>query len=510
MNDFLFNSIRFELEDAVGKENVSVREADKIAHSMDYFWLPRMYVDRGEIPPLADFIVYPGSAGEVSRVLVIANYYKIPVYPWGGGSGSQGGALPVKGGILLDTKRMNRVLDFDEKSMTVTVEAGMNLLEHLIAGAIATGSLLLSGIMVLCFGTSIFSDNFFLYAALFMFMRNKMVIADTTAYRFYSYLLVAKCVWELPRLKIRVAYLPVLFVFAMHCVFAAGQYSMRIGLNVIVDVVLIYVIVARVKDDPALTRRFLLAFLLGMVLSGIYGFTAADAFKDINVSGAGAETVSRNFGSLGDANYAGFFYDAAMLTAFTLRGVPRWVNVFFAGFGLVLLARTASISAFVTLAVLLSIPFFRDLPAVHGILLRLAEKLRYIHMGRWDLLTTDRADLWAAALDLFAGKSVLGKLFGGSVITYMLQGTTILSTYMACHQSYIQALLNFGILGTLGVFAPLVFLFVYRMFNHFLRPAGYPNEDLCILQLVYIVLFLLFGLSIDFFIDWTFLFFCFF
>ena len=125
MNDFLMNTICFELEDAVGKENVSIRTADKIAHAMDYFWLPRMYVDKGNIPPMADFVVYPGSAEEVSKVLVIANYYKIPVYPWGGGSGSQGGALPVKGGILLDTKRMNKVLDFDEKSMTVTVETGM-------------------------------------------------------------------------------------------------------------------------------------------------------------------------------------------------------------------------------------------------------------------------------------------------------------------------------------------------------------------------------------------------
>ena len=125
MNDFLMNTICFELEDAVGKENVSIRTADKIAHSMDYFWLPRMYVDKGNIPPMADFVVYPGSAEEVSKVLVIANYYTIPVYPWGGGSGSQGGARPVKGGILLDTKRMNKVLDFDEKSMTVTVETGM-------------------------------------------------------------------------------------------------------------------------------------------------------------------------------------------------------------------------------------------------------------------------------------------------------------------------------------------------------------------------------------------------
>ena len=125
MNDFLLNTVYFELGDAVGRENVSIRTADKLSHSMDYFWLPRMYVDRGEFPPEADFVVYPGSAQEVSKVLVIANYYKIPVYTWGGGSGSQGGALPVKGGIILDTKRMNKVLDFDERSMTVTVEAGM-------------------------------------------------------------------------------------------------------------------------------------------------------------------------------------------------------------------------------------------------------------------------------------------------------------------------------------------------------------------------------------------------
>ena len=125
MNDFMMKTVCFELEDAVGRENVSVKTSDKIAHSVDYFWLPRMYADRGLIPPTADIIVYPGSAEEVSKVLVIANYYKIPVYPWGGGSGSQGGAIPVKGGILLDTKRMNRILDFDEKSMTVTVETGI-------------------------------------------------------------------------------------------------------------------------------------------------------------------------------------------------------------------------------------------------------------------------------------------------------------------------------------------------------------------------------------------------
>ena len=125
MNDFLFRQICSELEDAVGREHLSLRQSDKIAHSVDNFWLPRMYADRGLIPPLGDAIVYPGSTQEVSKVLAIANYYKIPVYPWGGGGGSQGGALPVKGGLILDMKRMNRILEFDTQSMTVTAETGI-------------------------------------------------------------------------------------------------------------------------------------------------------------------------------------------------------------------------------------------------------------------------------------------------------------------------------------------------------------------------------------------------
>ena len=44
----------------------------------------------------------------------------------GGGSGTQGGALPLFGGILLDTKRMDKILEIDEKSLTVTAQAGIN------------------------------------------------------------------------------------------------------------------------------------------------------------------------------------------------------------------------------------------------------------------------------------------------------------------------------------------------------------------------------------------------
>ncbi|MDD2455088.1 MAG: FAD-binding oxidoreductase [Kiritimatiellae bacterium] len=128
--NYLYEMIRSELTWAVGDEHVQTNEADKLGHSIDYYWVPECWHDRGEKPTPPDFVVHPGTAREVAEVLKIANTHKIPVTPWGGGSGSQGGALPIYGGIVLDMKRMNKVLDIDPVSMTVTAEVGINT-QHL-------------------------------------------------------------------------------------------------------------------------------------------------------------------------------------------------------------------------------------------------------------------------------------------------------------------------------------------------------------------------------------------
>ena len=74
--------------------------------------------------PEADIIVAPKDAKETSAVLKIANYYEIPVTTWGGGGGTQGGALPVVGGILLDTKRMNKIYDVNTQGMYIECGTG--------------------------------------------------------------------------------------------------------------------------------------------------------------------------------------------------------------------------------------------------------------------------------------------------------------------------------------------------------------------------------------------------
>ncbi len=121
-----YEMIRSELEEIVGEGNVSTRESDRLVYATDWFWLPQMWLDRGEQPTKPDYIVHPGSAEEVAAILGVANNYRIPVVPWGGGSGSQGGAATVFGGILLDTKRMNRIIEIDEKTLSVTAQAGIN------------------------------------------------------------------------------------------------------------------------------------------------------------------------------------------------------------------------------------------------------------------------------------------------------------------------------------------------------------------------------------------------
>ena len=122
---FMNAFIRSELEDAVGTENVSILKGDKLAYATDYFWVSRMVVDKGGESALPDYVVRPGNAQEVSKILKIANYYKIPVQVWGGGSGSQGGALPMAGGILLDIKRMNRLIEINTEAGFVSCETGM-------------------------------------------------------------------------------------------------------------------------------------------------------------------------------------------------------------------------------------------------------------------------------------------------------------------------------------------------------------------------------------------------
>jgi FAD/FMN-containing dehydrogenase len=110
------------LQDAVGTEYVSDEDFITYAYARG--------IDSALPPNPPDYVVKPGTAEEVAEVVKIANKYKIPIVPRGGGCCLLGGSKPIeKGSIVLDTARMHKILNIDENALTVTVETGITWAE---------------------------------------------------------------------------------------------------------------------------------------------------------------------------------------------------------------------------------------------------------------------------------------------------------------------------------------------------------------------------------------------
>jgi FAD/FMN-containing dehydrogenase len=71
-----------------------------------------------------DLVVMPNSTEEVRQIVLLANQEGIPIVPMGGGLVLSGLTRALKGGILVDMKRMNRILEINETGRYAVVEAG--------------------------------------------------------------------------------------------------------------------------------------------------------------------------------------------------------------------------------------------------------------------------------------------------------------------------------------------------------------------------------------------------
>lgn len=116
-----------ELVEALGESWVSAQPIDRTSYSFDVWPIVAYQVHKGQVPYPPDLIVWPKNEDEIARVIDIARKHVLPIVPYAGGSGCVGGIVPVKGGITLDVKRMDKILSLDREALTVTVEAGILL-----------------------------------------------------------------------------------------------------------------------------------------------------------------------------------------------------------------------------------------------------------------------------------------------------------------------------------------------------------------------------------------------
>ncbi len=108
----------------VGKENVSDTEADLQLYAQDLSLLP---------PGMADAIVWPGSAEELGKVVAYCNENNIPVVPVSSRTHVHGSTIPKQGGVVVDLKRMNKILEIDKRNRLARFEAGVTWTQYTAA-----------------------------------------------------------------------------------------------------------------------------------------------------------------------------------------------------------------------------------------------------------------------------------------------------------------------------------------------------------------------------------------
>jgi alkyldihydroxyacetonephosphate synthase len=116
-----------ELEAIFGPRRVSLRPVDLEVYARD-MW-PRLLLGyrEGRLPPARPYaVVWPEHVREVAAVVKLAREQRIPIVPYGGGSGVCGGAVPVHGGITIDTKRMQSLRAVHGAELICDVEAGLS------------------------------------------------------------------------------------------------------------------------------------------------------------------------------------------------------------------------------------------------------------------------------------------------------------------------------------------------------------------------------------------------
>ena len=104
-----------DLTDHFGtKLSVSQSERDHHGRSETHFPL---------MPP--DAVVYPQSTEDVARIVAACARNACPVVGWGTGTSLEGQAQALRGGICVDFRDMNRVLDIRTEDLDVTVQPGV-------------------------------------------------------------------------------------------------------------------------------------------------------------------------------------------------------------------------------------------------------------------------------------------------------------------------------------------------------------------------------------------------
>ena len=140
----LTDAARIDLVAMTGSESVTQEIEARASHSVGKSYEDLIRARRGELSNPPDAVIYPESAAAVRELLSWAAKHNIAVIPFGGGTGVVGGIEPRRApdqelAVVLDMRRMDKILFVDTVSQTAKIEPG-------IRGPVLEGSLQAQGL----------------------------------------------------------------------------------------------------------------------------------------------------------------------------------------------------------------------------------------------------------------------------------------------------------------------------------------------------------------------------
>ena len=109
-------SIIQQLKEIVGDKNVETSSMSLYSYSYDA---------TPGFQKIPDAVVTPHNTEEISEIIKLCNENKIPITPRGSGTNLSAGTTPLKGGVVMLFKHMDKILEIDEQNLTATVQPGV-------------------------------------------------------------------------------------------------------------------------------------------------------------------------------------------------------------------------------------------------------------------------------------------------------------------------------------------------------------------------------------------------
>ncbi len=113
----------------VGSEHVRDGHAERVLHAAGKGYPDLVRLRAGEPEGAPDAVIYPAGHDQLRALLELCASHSLAVVPFGGGTSVVGGVAPLRGehagAIALDMSRMADVIELDEQSATVRVQAGI-------------------------------------------------------------------------------------------------------------------------------------------------------------------------------------------------------------------------------------------------------------------------------------------------------------------------------------------------------------------------------------------------